>query len=414
MFLIQKGAFMFYLGIDVAKNTHRLVMLDNDGERVSKGISFQNSTADFQNVLNKLKELSISSTNSISGLEATGNHWENLYCFLTDNGFKTILLNPHQTNKFREALRKKAKTDDIDAFVIAGLLRSNEYASSYIPEDKIQTLRDFTKLRYELVKDHKNYQRQALSLLNLIFPEYTQTGLKNPFTISSTAIFKAFPTAKHLSKALPKHIEKIVRSIKGNNFNIKKIENLISTAKTSVYSGRCHESRGLTLNILLSQVENFNKSIHQLDEQIDQIFSSGSNDTDNFPGSNLLTIPGVGHKTLAAILSCVGESGSTFSTGTKLIGHIGFFPQIYESGETRNANKLSKRGPAYLRHALYIASVACLKHNPQLRTLYLKKVSQGKKPKQALICVAKKLAHICLSMLHTGEEYNPVRVFSYV
>ena len=404
---------MFYLGIDIALNTHRLVMLDANGERVSNGISFQNNTADFKKVLSKLKELSINPDNSICGLEATGNNWENLYCFLTSNNFKTILLNPHQTNKFREALRKKAKTDDIDAFVIAGLLRSNEFASSYVPEDKIQTLRELTKLRYEFIKDHKNYQRQVLALLTIIFPEYKQTALKNPFAIASIAIFKAFPTAKHLSITKPKHIEKIVRSIKGNNFNIKEIENLISIAKTSVYSGRCQESRALTLNILLTQVESFSNSIQQLDEQINQIFSPSSNDN-TFPGSNLLTIPGVGPKTLAAILSCVGESGQAFSTGVKLIGHIGFFPQIYESGETKRANRMSNKGPAYLRHALYMASVACIKHNLQLRRLYHTKVSQGKKPKQALICVAKKLAHLCLSMLHSGQDYNPARVFSYV
>lgn len=405
---------MFYLGIDVALNTHRLVILDANGERVSSGISFQNSTIDFQKILVKLQELSINADNSICGLEATGNNWENLYCFLTNNGFKTIVLNPHQTNKFREALRKKAKTDDIDAFVIAGLLRSNEFASSYIPEEKIQTLRELTKLRYEFIKDRKNYQRQTLAFLNIIFPEYRKTALKNPFAIASTAIFKAFPTAKHLSKTLPKHIEKIVRSIKGNNLNIKEIENLISIAKTSVYSGRCHESRALTLNILLTQVENFDKSIKQLEEQMNQILSPKSNDDINsFPGSNLLTIPGVGPKTLAAILSCTGESGQAFPDGVKLIGHIGFFPQIYESGETKRANKLSNKGPSYLRHALYIASVACIKHNLQLRKLYHDKLSQGKKPKQALICVAKKLAHLCLSMLHSGQNYNPARVFNY-
>ena len=216
-----------------------------------------------------------------------------------------------------------------------------------------------------------------------------------------------------MANAKPKHIEKIVRSIKGNNFNIKEIENLLSIAKTSVYSGRCQESRALTLNILLTQVENFDKSIQRLEEQVNLILSPASNDDINcFPGSNLLTIPGVGPKTLAAILSCVGESGQAFSDGVKFIGHIGFFPQIYESGETRKANKLSNKGPAYLRHALYMASVACLKHNLQLRNLYHTKISQGKKPKQALICVAKKLAHICLSMLHSGQDYNPARVFS--
>ena len=89
----------------------------------------------------------------------------------------------------------------------------------------------------------------------------------------------------------------------------------------------------------------------------------------------------------------------------------GFFPQIYESGETKRDNIISNRGPSYIRRALYIASVACLKHNPEFKTLYDRKVSQGKTAKQALICVAKKLAHLCLSMLKSGEFYNPSRVF---
>ena len=56
-------------------------------------------------------------------------------------------------------------------------------------------------------------------------------------------------------------------------------------------------------------------------------------------------------------------------------------------------------------------AVACLKHNAEFKALYDRKVSQGKTAKQALICVAKKLAHLCLSMLKSGESYNPSRVF---
>jgi len=134
-------------------------------------------------LLERLKELSLSKENLLIGIEATDIWWENLYCLLVDKGFKVIVLNPHQTNKFREALRKKAKTDDTDAYIIAGLLRSKEYASSYVPEELIQTLREFTRLRYELIKDRRNYERQTSSLLSLVFPEYEKTAFKNPFAI---------------------------------------------------------------------------------------------------------------------------------------------------------------------------------------------------------------------------------------
>lgn len=403
---------MNYLGIDVSKSSSRYVFLDNDGEKAAKPFTLDNNQQSFMKLLERLKELSLQPDNLIAGIEATGIWWENLYCFLTEQKFKVIVLNPHQTNKFREALRLKAKTDDIDAYVIAGLLRSGEYAASYIPEEIIQVLREITKLRHQLVANRQNFERQAYALLGLLFPEYEKTALKNPFSVASTAIFKAYPTAKHLAEAKPKTIEKIVRGIKGNNFNIAEIQALIESAKNSIYSGRAKDARGLNLIILLTQTETLRDSIDQLDQRINDILSpQDPSDANSFPGANLLTIPGVGPKTLAAILSIAGRDGSAYPDGKSLIGYIGFFPQIYESGETRRDNIISKRGPNYIRRALYIAAVACLKHNREFKSLYNEKISQGKEPKQALICVAKKLAHVCLSMLKSGEAYNPARVF---
>ena len=89
---------------------------------------------------------------------------------MTEQKFKVIVLNPHQTNKFREALRFKAKTDDIDAYVIAGLLRSGEYAASYIPEETIQILREIVKLRHQLVTNRQNFERQAHALIRPALP----------------------------------------------------------------------------------------------------------------------------------------------------------------------------------------------------------------------------------------------------
>lgn len=54
-----------------------------------------------------------------------------------------------------------------------------------------------------------------------------------------------------------------------------------------------------------------------------------------------------------------------------------------------------------------MAAVASLRHNKEMRTLYHKKLSQGKTEKQVLICVGKKLLQIAFSMLKSGEAYNP-------
>jgi transposase len=401
---------MYSIGIDVAKHIHKCVCLDNEGEKLGKPLSFSNTTEGYQQLLTQFTSSGITPENSKLGLEATGNYWENLYAHLTSKGFQVIVLNPYQTNKYRQALMKKAKTDDIDALVIAGLIRSGDYAASFLPEETVQTLREITKLRYGLIKDLKDYQRQAEALLSLVFPEYQQSPLKNPFAVASLSILKTYPTAKHLAGAKPRQIEKIVRSIQGNNFNTNQIDQLVSLAKDSVYSGRCSESRAQHLRMLLSLVGQLQTAIKDLDQQIEVALAP--QDQDNFPGSNLLTIPGVGKKTLAAFLSVVGTDGATFSSADKLIGYIGFFPQIYESGQTRRDNTISSRGPRYIKWALYNAGVACLKHNQQMKTLYHRKLSQGKAPKQAIIYVVKKLAQLMLSMLKSGQPYDPARVFA--
>jgi transposase len=409
--IIQKKgeSTMFHLGIDVSKKSCRYLLLNKEGQKV-KSFSLDNTHEAFQNLLERLKGLSIPKENLLIGLEASGGFWENLYSHLKENGFSVVLLNPYHTNKFREALAKKAKTDDIDALVIAQLLRTGEYVQSQVAEETIQSLREITKLRYELIKERKNYQRQVFSLLSVIFPEYEKTALKNPFSVASSAILQRFPTAKDLAQAKPKQIEKIVRSIKGNNFDIKEIGELIKTAQTSIYSGRAKDARTTSLRILLRHIETLSSSIEELEAQIKEILSPQQT-LDSFPGENLLTIPGVGDKTIAAVLSYLGADGSNFSTSTEAIGYVGYFPKIYQSGQTHRENTICKRGPKLLRWALYMAAVASLKHNPEMRTLYHRKISQGKTEKQALICVGKKLLQVMLAMLRSGESYNPAKVF---
>lgn len=400
---------MFYLGIDVSKNSARYFIIDKSGNKL-KAFTLNNDKGSLENLPERFNSLSINTDNLLIGIEATGCFWENIYSFLKDKGFHIVLLNPFNTNKFREALSKKAKTDDIDALVIAQLLRTGEYVQSQVAEENIQALRELTNLRYEFIKERKNLQRQVYSLLNVVFPEYGKTVIAKPFSQASMAILMKFPTAKHLSEAKTKHIEKIVRKIQGNNFSIKEIQKLIETAKNSIYSGRAKDARATTLRMLLAHIENLSNSIEELERQMKDILSPSDKDG-SFPGENLLSIKGVGDKTLAAILSYLGSDGSNFPNSKAAIGYVGFYPKIYESGQTRRDNSISKRGPKVLRWALYMAAVASIKHNKEMRTLYHKKLSQGKTEKQALIYVGKKILQISLSLLKTGETYNPARVF---
>ena len=401
---------MNYLGIDIAKKNHRCTLIDGEGNVVRKGMSIVNTVDGFNELLATMSELHVTPATVLIGFEATGSLWENLYVFLKEHNFTVIVLNPYQTHKFHEALMKKAKTDSIDALVIAELLRTKHYAASFIPDETVQTLRDLTKLRYKLVQERKNYQRQALAILNLVFPEYSTTLLRHPFSKTSVKILKKYPTARHLKRATVKQVRHLVHSIQGVTISDAALQVLLDVAKKSSYSGRSHEGRGLVLSIVLDQIQTLEQSIEQIKQQLSEILLPDTN-SDTAPGRNLFSIPGAGLIGIATVIGAVGLRGEAFPTGTQYIGHIGFYPHISESGESRRKPVLATKGPHHLRWIHYMLAVAAIKYNTDMRKLYLDKLSQGKNQKNALIYISKKMAFLMLSMLKSGQNYHPERVF---
>jgi len=70
-----------------------------------------------------------------------------------------VSLNPVQTRRYPNALRLKAKTDDIDAYVIAGLPRSGAAGACYVPDDQIQSLRELARLRARPMRERQDSLR---------------------------------------------------------------------------------------------------------------------------------------------------------------------------------------------------------------------------------------------------------------
>lgn len=398
---------MYYLGIDVSKASHQCIVLDALGEALGKSFTVHSSKDDFTKLVKKLSELNIPKTDITAGLEATGNLWENIYIFLKDRGFKVILLNPFQTNKFHQAMMKKAKTDSIDALVIAGLLRSGCAASSYIPDEDIQSLRDLTRLKDGYLKDMKTYKRKAYSLLNLVFPEFLNL-VKDPFNISCTEILSKYQTASDFKNVRPKDLLKVARGHQGNNYDEAWADKVISSAKDSIYSGKASKARSIVLKSLVLNIRNLKEQIDALDNEIQNILKPDDG-LSNDKIDNLLTIPGVGPKTVAVFLAEVGDI-QRFMSCKDFIGFVGLYPKIEQSGSSLDKARLTTKGSRILKHALYMASVASLIHNPYLKNVYKNKLSQGKSAKQALIVVSRKLACIMYSMLKNNVVYNPERV----
>ena len=122
----------YCVGIDVALHAHRVGVLGPDGEAVGPSFAIAATQEGFADLVRTLQARGAVPAATLVGLEATGHYWENLEAALVQAGYRVLLLNALQTRRYRDVLRRKAKTDDIDAYVVAGLLRSGsaEGASS--------------------------------------------------------------------------------------------------------------------------------------------------------------------------------------------------------------------------------------------------------------------------------------------
>jgi len=169
---------MFYLGIDIGKNKHVASLLDEKGKTIFKAFSFSNST---EGGISLLEKLSAHSSDVEIGMEATGHYWLALYSFLVEHGFVIHVINPIQTDGWRNATEiRKHKTDVIDSVLIADFIRYGQFLETSLVNEDVLSLRNLSRFRNYLVSSIGDLKRKTICILDQIFPEY-QAVFSNVF-----------------------------------------------------------------------------------------------------------------------------------------------------------------------------------------------------------------------------------------
>lgn len=126
----------------------------------------------------------------------------------------------------------------------------------------------------------------------------------------------------------------------------------------------------------------------------------------------LQTIPAVG-KVSAHHLLCLLKS-RTFANARQAASLSGLVPIEHTSGSSvRGKPHLSKQGNSKLRAVLYMAAVASLKHNQELKTIYIRLRLRGKTALSALGALMRHIVHIAYGVLKHQQPYNPAAVSKF-
>lgn len=386
---------MFYLGIDIGKNTHVASLVDDKKKVIFKAFSFSNSIDGAESLILKLEafknELEVA-------MEATGHYWLSLYSYLAQKNFTVRVINPIQTDGWRQGIEiRKRKTDVIDSLLIADLLRYGDFVETSLSNEDYLSLRNLSRFRSYLISSIGDLKRKTIALLDQVFPEYA-SSFSNIFGKTSKEILSNFSTPSDFEDINSDDLNTFLESVSKKNYASKKIDELSKKASSSFGINFCLDSFSLQIKMLIEQISFIQNQVSDVENEIEVLLEKLN--------SPITTIPGIGSVNAATILGEIGDI-KRFSNPSKLVAYAGLDASISQSGEYESTyNHMSKRGSPYLRRALFQSSLRAEFCDPVFSDYYQKKISEGKHHLVATNAVARKLCHTIFAVLTKDEPYQ--------
>ena len=386
---------MFYLGIDIGKNTHVASLVDDKKKVIFKAFSFSNSIDGAESLILKLEafkdELEV-------GMEATGHYWLSIYSYLVEKNFTVRVINPIQTDGWRQGIEiRKRKTDIIDSLLIADLLRYGDFVETSLSNEDYLSLRNLSRFRSYLISSIGDLKRKTIALLDQVFPEYA-SSFSNIFGKTSKEILSNFSTPSDFEDINSDDLSTFLESVTRKNYASKKIDELSKKASSSFGINFCLDSFSLQIKMLIEQISFIQNQVSDVENEIEVLLEKLN--------SPITTIPGIGSVNAATILGEIGDI-KRFSNPSKLVAYAGLDASVSQSGEYESTyNHMSKRGSPYLRRALFQSALRAEFCDPVFSDYYQKKITEGKHHLVATNAVARKLCHTIFAVLTKNEPYQ--------
>jgi transposase len=123
-------------------------------------------------------------------------------------------------------------------------------------------------------------------------------------------------------------------------------------------------------------------------------------------GDLLDSIPGLGDTIIAVLLAEIRDI-TAFDSAAQLAAYAGVTPHHYRSGSSvHGRTRISKRGNAALRAALYFPAMVALRHNPVIRAFGERLRASGHKGKAVIVAAMRKLLHLVYGVLKSRRPFD--------
>jgi transposase len=330
-------------------------------------------------------------------LESTSDYWRPFFYLLEAAGLDVDLVNARDVKN----APGRPKTDKLDSVWLAKLAGWGMLRPSFVPPAEIRQLRDYTRLRTDLVRERGRHWQRMEKLLEDALIKVTTVASRID-TMSVRDMLEALIAGQRDPHVLADLARGKMRAKRA--------------ALIEALTGRFDDHHGELARILLSQIDSLTAQIDALTGRIENLITampaaqgvSADGTTGPHAGhdagdpvqpavARLAEIPGISAQAAQIIIAEVGLDMTRFPTAGHLVSWAKLSPRTLQSGARTRPGRTGKGNP-YLKGVLGDAAAAAGKTDTFLGERYRRLVRRRGKLK-ALVAVARTILVIIWHLL---------------
>jgi transposase len=384
-----------WVGVDVGKEHHWVVVLDDQGQ-VRRSGRVANDEAALQALV---AEITGPGGRPVWAVDLTTAEAALLLTLLWATDQEVRYLPGKALNRAAAGYRSEGKTDAKDARVLADQARLRRDLQRLRPtEELVVELRLLTSRRADLVADRTRAINRLGQHLTGICP-----GLERVANLTRRrgwlVLLSAYQRPSAITAAGPAVLAEFLAG-HGVRAAAEIAQTAVSAASTQRRRLAGEEvAAGLVAGLAIEVLE-LEGRIGQLDRDIEARFRR------HRLAEVICSLPGMGFRLGAEFLAAVGDLAS-FASADQLAAYAGLAPVPNDSGKRTGRLHRPQRYHRGLRRVLFLAALTSIRCCPVSSAYYQRKRSQGKGSKTALIALARRRLNVLWAMLRDHRPYQP-------
>lgn len=337
---------MIHIGLDLHHKNSYVRAMDDDGVLYPGQRIYHSNLEELKQYLNQFGRM-----NKRVVFEATANARWMQRLLRDDSTVEAVAVTPHKVRIIAETV---AKTDKIDATVLASLSKMDALPRAWLPDEQVEELRELTRHRAVLVQLRTRAKNRVNGVL-------IRRGLLRPYGDIFGTLGRRWLKEVELTAVMRMQIDHWLEMIDHYDRNIAVVESKLYRE--------------------LAQQDRWQEDIKILN-----------------------SMPGWGKLTCVTILAELGDY-RRFSRRSAVSSFAGLVPSSKRSDKSCRYGKITKRGSTALRGILVEVALTGARKVPRYMKLY-NRVKQAKNSNVAKVAIARQMLEDGWTMLMKNEPFR--------